>query len=114
MWLAATIGGAGVFLEPLRPWLTALSVALIAFGFWQARRARQCSPGRRRLNFALLSVAAVFVGASIAFPSYLSFGSHEVPSGQPALVELSSADQLAARWNRSPGKAKVLVLLSPT
>ena len=114
MWLAATAAGAGAVLDRYRLWLVGLSVALIAFGFWQARRATQCSTIRRRLNFTLLFVALFFVGASLVLPAWWTVGGHEAPKGQPSLVMLSDAGTLEARWNASTAAVNVLVLLSPT
>ena len=115
LWLAATSAAAGAVLDRFRPWLIGLSVALIAFGFWQARRARACSPGRRRLNLALLLVAAFFTGASLLLPLYFTLGGHATPAGQPRLTGLTSVDAIRRQWNASPaGTTNVLVLLSPT
>ncbi len=71
-WLAASAAGASAILSRLRPYLMILSVALIAFGFWQARRAKQCSRKPRILNLVLLWTAALFVFVSIAFPQVLA------------------------------------------
>ncbi len=113
LWLAAATAGAGAVLDRYRLWLVGLSVALIAFGFWQARRARSCTPRRRRLNVALLLLSTFFVGASLLLPAYWTIGSHKVPSGQRDLRTLASAELLRAEWNAARGP-KVLVLLSPT
>ena len=114
LWLAATFAGAGAVLNRFRPWLIGLSLALIAFGFWQARRARSCSPGRRRLNLSLLFVAAFFTCASLLLPAYFTLGSHTPPPGQPPLVALAGVDELRTQWNASTGTTNLLVLLSPT
>ena len=71
-WLAAGTAGASAVLSRLRPYLMVLSVALIVFGFWQARRAKKCSRKPSILNAVLLWSAAVLVFVSIAFPQVLA------------------------------------------
>lgn len=114
LWLAATFAGAGAVLDRFRPLLAGISVALIVFGFWQARRARSCSPGRRRINLALLFVAAFFTGASLLLPAYFTLGGHATPAGQAELMGLTGVDVVREQWNASPTTTNVLVLLSPT
>src|SRR5467141_3585695 len=46
--------GASAFLQKFRPWLLALSIVLLAIGFWQQRRARLCSAKRNYLSAVLL------------------------------------------------------------
>jgi hypothetical protein len=72
LWLAASSAGASMFLAAARPYLMTLSVLLIAYGFWTASRATQCTRGRRTINFTLLAVSALFVGASLLFPQVLA------------------------------------------
>lgn len=114
MWLAAGTASAGVFLDRFRPYLILLSVALIAFGFLQARWATSCSPARRRVNFVLLALSAFFVCASVLLPAWWTIGSHTPPQGQPPLAELASFDPVRDQWNASPRTTNLLVLLSPT
>src|SRR5437764_1775438 len=40
---AAGVAGSSAFLTALRPYLLGLSVALVAYGFYQARHAKQCN-----------------------------------------------------------------------
>ena len=72
LWLAAGSAGASMFLASARPYLMTLSVLLIAYGFWNAARARQCTRGRRTFNLVLLSVSGTFVAASLLFPQVLA------------------------------------------
>ena len=72
LWLAAGSATASVFLSTARPYLMGLSVLLIAYGFWNASRVRQCTRRRRTLNYLLLSVSGVFVAASLLFPQVLA------------------------------------------
>jgi FtsH-binding integral membrane protein len=71
---AAAIGaaGAGAFLERYRPWLLGLSVVLLALGFWQQQRARQCAVKGRVVGQVLLWVAVVVVGGMILFPQQIA------------------------------------------
>jgi predicted PurR-regulated permease PerM len=70
--LAAGFAGSSTFLSAARPYLLAASISFIAYGFYQARRAKKC---RRRSNLIasiLLWVAAVFVFMSIFFPQVMA------------------------------------------
>jgi len=71
-WLAASTAGASAWLNALRPYLMALSIALVAFGFWQARCAKKCGRKPTVLSTVLLWSAAVFIVVSIAFPQMLA------------------------------------------
>ena len=59
-------------MDVLRPYLMALSIVLIAFGFWQARRAKKCGCKPHLASSILLWSAAAFVVFSIAFPQVLA------------------------------------------
>lgn len=65
-------GAASAFFTTLRPWLLAISVVLIGFGFWQQRRATQCSVKGRKVGQVLLWSAAVVVVAMILFPQQIA------------------------------------------
>ena len=71
---AAAIGtaGASAFLLRFRSWFLVLSVALIAFGFWQQRRAKQCAVKGRFLAQMLLWTAVAIVLAMILFPQQIA------------------------------------------
>ena len=65
-------GAASAFATTLRPWLLGLSIVLIGFGFWQQRRAKQCSvPGRMVGNVVLWSAVVVVLGM-ILFPQEIA------------------------------------------
>ena len=72
LWLAAGAAGASALLNTLRPYLLLLSIGLIAFGFWQARHAKNCSRRPHIISMILLWSAAVFVVISIAFPQLVA------------------------------------------
>lgn len=69
--LAAGFAGMGTFLSAARPYFMAASVILVAFGFYQAARAKKC---RRRSVAAsvLLWFSALMVAASIFFPQWVA------------------------------------------
>jgi cytochrome bd-type quinol oxidase subunit 2 len=70
--LAAGFAGLGTALSAARPYLMAASVILIAYGFYQAARARKC---RRRPSVAasiLLWLSALIVAGSIFFPQLMA------------------------------------------
>lgn len=66
--MAASFAGASAFLSAARPFLLAASILLIAYGFYQARRARKCRREPSVVSSILLWVSAVFVAVSIFFP----------------------------------------------
>src|SRR5437667_8166878 len=47
-------GAASAFFTTLRPCLLGLSIALLGLGFWQQRRAKQCSVRGRMIGNVLL------------------------------------------------------------
>lgn len=70
--VAAGFAGGSAVLSAARPYLLAVSVLLIAYGFYQARRAKSC---RRRLSLVsliLLWVSTAFVAISILFPELMA------------------------------------------
>jgi len=71
---AAALGAAGAsaFFLRFRPWFLVISVALIAVGFWQQRRARQCAVKSRYVAQVLLWTAVAIVLAMILFPQQIA------------------------------------------
>lgn len=73
-------GAASAFFITLRPWLLGLSIALLALGFWQQHRAKQCAIRGRWVGSALLWAAVAVVVGMILFPqeiaSFLADGFH--------------------------------------
>jgi hypothetical protein len=65
-------GTASAFFTALRPWLIFLSVVLLGVGFWQRRRAKQCSVRGRWLGNVLLWAAVVVVVGMILFPQQIA------------------------------------------
>ena len=65
-------GAASAFFTVLRPWLLGLSVGLIALGFWQQRRATECSIRGRRIGQVLLWASVVVVLGMILFPQEIA------------------------------------------
>lgn len=67
-------------LEPLRPWLSGLTVLLLGIAFYRSYRPVECAPGEtcavpanRRRNRILLWVVTVVAIALMAFPYYASW-----------------------------------------
>jgi hypothetical protein len=65
-------GAASAFSTTLRPWLLGLSVALLGLGFWQQRRAKQCSVRGRMIGNVLLWTALIVVSGMILFPQEIA------------------------------------------
>src|SRR5271170_4249548 len=59
--MAAGLAGGSAFLSAARPYLLAASILLIAYGFYQTRRAKKCQRRPSVIASTLLWVAAVFV-----------------------------------------------------
>ncbi len=69
---AAGAAGASTLLLQGRPYLLGVSVLSIAYGFYQARQARQCSGRPKALTSILLWAVLLLVGVSILFPQVLA------------------------------------------
>ena len=69
---AAGAATGSAVLSTLRPYLLITSLALIAFGFYQSWRARQCQAKPRLLNTILLWFSAAAVMVSIFFPQAIA------------------------------------------
>lgn len=69
---AASTAAGSTILWRFRPYLLIASVAFIAFGFYQAWRAKQCRTRSRTLSLMLLWISAAVVAASILFPQVLA------------------------------------------
>lgn len=65
-------GAASAVLTTLRPWLLGLSILLLAFGFWQQHRAKQCAVRGRLLGNVLLWAAVVVVLGMFLFPQQIA------------------------------------------
>jgi hypothetical protein len=69
---AASLGALGVLVEPLRPWLIGLSIALLGVGFVQLYRSRATCQRRSRASVAVFWFSAIVVLASLVFPQTLA------------------------------------------
>ena len=65
-------GAASALFTTLRPWLLGLSVVLLGLGFWQQRRAKQCSVQGRLVGRVLLWAAVIVVLGMILFPQQIA------------------------------------------
>jgi len=72
--IAAATGaaGLGVLVEPLRPWLIGLSIALLGVGFTQLYRSRGTCQPRSRASVAVFWFSAIVVLATLVFPQALA------------------------------------------
>jgi hypothetical protein len=69
---AAGAAGTSVFVTALRPYLLALSVLLIVFGFYKSWRAKQCNRRPSRISTFLLWFSAIVVFVFIFFPQVIA------------------------------------------
>jgi hypothetical protein len=69
---AAGAAGTSAFFVKVRPFLLAASVLLIAFGFYQSWRAKQCNCQPNILSTILLWSSAVVVLVFILFPQAIA------------------------------------------
>ena len=70
--MAAGLAGTSTFLSQARPYLLASSILFIAFGFYQAWRAKKCQHRTSVLSSVLLWFSAAFVFVSIFFPQIMA------------------------------------------
>jgi hypothetical protein len=68
---AGTAAGAD-FLVGAKPYLLAAAVALLAYGFYQAGRARTCGRKIGPISVVLLVISTVFVFLSTVFPQFMA------------------------------------------
>jgi hypothetical protein len=66
--IAAGFAGGSTVLSAARPYLLGVSILLIAYGFYQARRAKKCRRRLSAVNLILLWVSTAFVAISIFLP----------------------------------------------
>jgi hypothetical protein len=69
---AAGFAGGSAFLSAARPYLMGVSVLSIAYGFYQAGRAKKCQRRPSLTGLALLWISTVFVAISIFFPQAMA------------------------------------------
>jgi hypothetical protein len=70
--MAAGLAGGSAFLSAARPYLLGTSVLLVAWGFYQAWRAKKCQKRPNVIASVLLWVSTVFVVISILFPQVMA------------------------------------------
>lgn len=69
---AAGAAGTSAFFVRIRPFLVAASIAFVAFGFYQAWRAKKCHRRPSVVSTILLWVSAVVVVAFTLFPQAIA------------------------------------------
>lgn len=70
--IAASFAGVASFLSAARPFLLAVSILSVAFGFYQSRRARQCRRRPSAIGSVVLWASAVFVFFATFFPELMA------------------------------------------
>lgn len=70
--VAAGFAGASAFLSATRPYLLAISILFITYGFYHAWQAKKCRRRPSLIATALLWVSALFVLTSILFPQVMA------------------------------------------
>jgi hypothetical protein len=80
---AAGAAGASAFVTQLRPYLLVLSVLLIAFGFYQSWRAKQCNRKPSLASTVLLWFSSVAVVAFTFFPQVIANLVADLLAGKP-------------------------------
>ena len=77
-------GATSAFWTAVRPWLLAVSLLLLALGFWQQRRATQCAPGSRWISNALLwSAVAVWLAVALIPQEIAGFLANRIHESRP-------------------------------
>ena len=64
----AGLAGGAAFLTTLQPYFLGTSVILIAYGFYQARRTRQCNRRPSAASTVVLWISATIVVMMVLFP----------------------------------------------
>jgi cytochrome bd-type quinol oxidase subunit 2 len=70
--MAAGLAGGSTFFSAARPYLLAVSILFIGYGFYQSWRAKKCQRRPNVVASTLLWVSAVFVVISIFFPQVMA------------------------------------------
>jgi hypothetical protein len=70
--MAAGLAGGSMFLSAMHPYLLAASALLVAYGFYQVRRANKCWRPPRVATMVVLWLSTAFVIISILFPQALA------------------------------------------
>jgi hypothetical protein len=116
MLVAAGAAGASAFLDQLRPWLMGISVAAVAFGFWQMRRAKQCRREPGLFSRVLLWTSAVMLAGFLFFPQATAgfFADLTLRAGGGAgKVSQFDLAEFQQAFDAASGEPRMVVLLSP-
>jgi hypothetical protein len=80
---AAGFAGGSAFLSAARPYLLGISVLFIAYGFFQARRAKQCLRKPGTVALLLLWISTAFLAISIFLPQMIANAAADLLSQTP-------------------------------
>lgn len=69
---AGGVAAGADFLARAKPYLLVIAIALLAYGFYQARRARSCGRKTGVISLILLGTSTAFVFFSIVFPQVMA------------------------------------------
>lgn len=69
---AAGFAGGSAFLTVARPYLMGISILFIAYGFYQAWRAKKCRRKPSVIGLGMLWISTVFVAIAIFFPQAMA------------------------------------------
>ncbi|HKQ88711.1 MAG TPA: hypothetical protein VJS43_18290 [Candidatus Acidoferrales bacterium] len=69
---AGGIAAGASFLAGMKPYLLGAAIALLGYGFYQAKRARACGRKISPVSVILLGTSTAFVIFSIAFPQLMA------------------------------------------
>jgi len=78
--VAAGFAGGSAFLSAARPYLLGGSILLIAYGFYQASRAKKCNRRPSAVSTIMLWVSTLFVVAAIFFPQVMANVAADLPT----------------------------------
>jgi hypothetical protein len=106
--LAAGSAGAAGVLVSLQPYLIGFSALMLAVGFFQAFRARQCGRKRRAINLVVLLASTGLVAAMV-----FAYVPAKAPSGQAHIATLD-AGRFKQLFNGTADHPRIIALLSPT
>jgi len=116
--LAGSLAGAGGFLAEARPYLLALSMALVAYAFYALYRKPTCAAPRPWWAQALVWLSLACVVALASFPQWaankLAGPTENTTKTTLPVRTLADLAQLRTAFNAAVNETRVIALLSPT
>lgn len=114
--LAAGTAGASALLAQARPYLVALSLGLIGWGFWRAYGRRACQANRSWGTVAVLWLSLAATLAFLVFPRQVVdiVSGRGLDSATAPTLSAAGLDALRKEFNAARESTRLVVLLSPT